>query len=217
MLGKRLKAIAGMIPKSSNVIDIGCDHALLDIYLTKYKDCSCIASDINLNACNQAIKNIHKYNLENKIKVVNSDGIKQIEVKQQAIVVISGMGTHTILSILEDSKFDKINELIISSHNDYELLRQQLSLKYQFIEEKIVKERNIYYLLIKLKKGPLPLKKIDYYLGPILKQKKDLLTKEYYQYLYFQNLNIINHLSLSKWRKKLKLRKQNFHIKKLIN
>ena len=32
-LSKRLEAISSLITKNSNIIDIGCDHGLLDIYL----------------------------------------------------------------------------------------------------------------------------------------------------------------------------------------
>ena len=32
-LSKRLEAISSLIPNKSKVIDIGCDHGLLDIYL----------------------------------------------------------------------------------------------------------------------------------------------------------------------------------------
>ncbi len=32
-ISKRLEAISSLVPINSKVIDIGCDHALLDIYL----------------------------------------------------------------------------------------------------------------------------------------------------------------------------------------
>ena len=34
-INKRLKSVANFILEDSNVIDVGCDHALLCIYLTK--------------------------------------------------------------------------------------------------------------------------------------------------------------------------------------
>ena len=34
-LSKRLKEIANYIPDNIKMVDIGCDHALLDIYLYK--------------------------------------------------------------------------------------------------------------------------------------------------------------------------------------
>ena len=38
ILSKRLETIASLIPLGASVIDIGCDHALLDIYLVKRND-----------------------------------------------------------------------------------------------------------------------------------------------------------------------------------
>ena len=48
ILYKRLKAITEYIEEGVRVIDVGCDHALLDIYLTLEKKNKCIASDMNL-------------------------------------------------------------------------------------------------------------------------------------------------------------------------
>ena len=36
-ISKRLEAISSLVPVNSNIIDIGCDHALLDIYLIQNK------------------------------------------------------------------------------------------------------------------------------------------------------------------------------------
>ena len=36
-LSKRLKEIANLMDKNSVIADIGCDHALLDIYLIQNK------------------------------------------------------------------------------------------------------------------------------------------------------------------------------------
>ena len=50
-LSKRLKCIASYVSDGMNIVDIGCDHALLDIYLCQVKkDIKIIASDINQNA-----------------------------------------------------------------------------------------------------------------------------------------------------------------------
>ena len=58
-LSKRLKAIADLVDKDSKIIDVGCDHALLDIYLLKKTIIKkAIASDVNEGALNQAKRNI---------------------------------------------------------------------------------------------------------------------------------------------------------------
>ena len=64
-LSKRLEAISSLVPINSSIIDIGCDHALLDIYMYQKKISNkIIASDINANALNNAKKNIKKYKLD---------------------------------------------------------------------------------------------------------------------------------------------------------
>ena len=58
-LSDRLKKIADYVNDDSSMIDIGCDHGLLDIYLIqKKKNIKLIASDVNPNALNNAKKNI---------------------------------------------------------------------------------------------------------------------------------------------------------------
>ena len=68
-LSKRLEAISSLVPINSNVIDIGCDHGLLDIYLYQSKiSQKVIASDINENALNNAVNNIKNNKLEENIE-----------------------------------------------------------------------------------------------------------------------------------------------------
>ena len=65
-LSKRLSIVASLI-ESNNIIDVGCDHALLDIYLAQInKDRKIIVSDINENALKNAKDNIKKYKLSNQ-------------------------------------------------------------------------------------------------------------------------------------------------------
>ena len=48
-ISKRLETISSLVPINSSIIDIGCDHALLDIYLIEKKIAKkAIASDINI-------------------------------------------------------------------------------------------------------------------------------------------------------------------------
>ena len=61
MFSKRLLEIASLVPVHSTVVDVGCDHALLDIYLTLHRNCNCTASDINENCLKSARENIKKY------------------------------------------------------------------------------------------------------------------------------------------------------------
>ena len=58
-LSKRLSAIASFVLNNAVIADIGCDHALLDIYLSKNNIIKkSFAIDITKGALNQADKNI---------------------------------------------------------------------------------------------------------------------------------------------------------------
>ena len=100
-ISKRLKAISNFITDNSNVIDVGCDHALLDIYLfNNKKNIQLIASDIKPGPLEQAKKNIKKYKLDNVIETRISNGLNNIDKNEIDTIVISGMGAHTIVGIL---------------------------------------------------------------------------------------------------------------------
>ena len=78
-ISARLRTIASLVKDNSSIVDVGCDHGLLDIYLTKYKNVRCVASDNKASCLNNAISNIKKYNLEDKIKTILCDGVEGID------------------------------------------------------------------------------------------------------------------------------------------
>ena len=170
MLSKRLKTIADLIPNNSKVIDIGADHALLDIYLTKEKNCQCLATDISKKCIEKALNNIQKYQVNVDTLVTN--GLEGIDLHDE-IIVSAGMGSHTILKILNK----KItNDLIISSQRDIPLLRKKLKHKgYRIYQEKIIKDNHFYVITyFKYKKGT-KIKNIYSY----NQEYNDYLLKEY--------------------------------------
>ena len=136
-ISNRLKAIVEFVSKEDRIVDVGCDHGLLSIYLVENKLVSkVIASDINQNALNSAINNIKKRNLD--IETVLSDGIKDVDLKGINTLVISGMGTNTILHILGDaSRLKNVKKLIIQSNNGYELLRSELNNKGYYLKDEV--------------------------------------------------------------------------------
>ena len=153
-LTKRLRVICNLVDKKTNVVDVGCDHGLIDIYLTINNNNKCIASDINENALNSAKENIKKYNLEDKIETVISDGLKNIKLPKNNTVIICGMGTHTILDIIKNSNYKKIKNLIIQSNNDLYLLRKEITkLGFYIYRDIKIEDKKIFYTIIKFKRG----------------------------------------------------------------
>ena len=173
MISNRLKSLVKYVNKDDKVIDIGCDHGLLDIYLTKEKKCTCLATDISSICLNKAIDNIKKYNLDIETKVTN--GLEGIDYLNYDYIVISGMGFKTIKKILEGKN---PNKLIIQSNNNIEELKYHLLKKYKLIDEKIVYENGFYYVISLFEKGKKRYKYSDYIIG----LNKD--NQEYINYLY---------------------------------
>ena len=219
-LSKRLSAIANMVDKKSSIIDVGCDHALLDIYLLQNKIIKkSIASDITIGALNQADKNISLSNVKN-IETRLGNGLDTLKEDDNIdTVVISGMGNITIKEILTNnkSKLDNINTIIIQSNTGYNVVRKDLiDLGYYIDDEILVKERNIIYVIIKFKKGIKKYTKKELYFGPILLKNKNDLFNELITNIINKNKLVIKRLPKTKIYKKLKLIIANTKLKKEI-
>ncbi|MBE6154215.1 MAG: SAM-dependent methyltransferase [Firmicutes bacterium] len=204
MLNLKLKTIANLVNKDDVVIDIGCDHAYLAIYLKKEKICKKVyASDISENVIEIANQNIKDNNV--KIDVYLSDGFKNISNNDFNTAIISGMGTSTILNIVKDTP-ENINKYIISSNNNHYELRKEM-LKYNFYvqNEVIVKENNKYYPIMLFEK----IKQQEKYIT--LKYGKSN-NKDYFNYLLKKEYEILNHIPKKHFIKRLK---HNINIKEI--
>lgn len=185
-ISKRLTTIANIVlqKNSKRIIDVGCDHALLDIYLLqKNPNLKIIASDINEKPLESAKKNIEKYSFLNKIEICLKDGIKGID-EDVDTVVISGMGMETIVEILENGKkeLNKIERLIISSNNKYQELRTNITkLGFKISYETVIYDEEKYYIIIEFIKGKEDYRDKELYFGPILLKNKDENFYKYYQ------------------------------------
>lgn len=131
-LSKRLQTISDLIKPNSKIIDVGADHAFLDIYLNKYKNCHCLAIDKSKYCTKTAIDNAEKY--EANIEAITNDGLNNIKLNDE-IIVISGMGTRNIMKILN---FPITNDLILSSHTNIEDLKEFLKEKNYYIYKEVI-------------------------------------------------------------------------------
>jgi len=193
-LSSRLRAVCDFIPDNSKVIDVGCDHALLDIYLYQNrKNIKIIISDINKNALASGINNLKKYNLEDKIEARLGTGLEVVEANEIDTIVISGMGAHNIVGLLlyNKDKLKNVDNLILQSNNDIDFLRSKIiTLGYYIKDEKLVKDKNIIYTVIYFSKGKRRYSKKEIYFGPILLKENSDLFKEKKE-LDLKNLNMI--------------------------
>lgn len=183
-LSKRLEVVANFIDdKDKSMIDVGCDHGLLSIYLAKkYEKLEIIASDVNENALNNARENIKKEKLESRIETRLGSGVSIINASDNIdTIVISGMGANTIVGILKYSteKLINVNKIIIQSNTDLYFLRyNMMKIGYYIEDEILVKDKGIIYAVIEFIKGYKRYSYKELYLGPILLKKNDNLFKE---------------------------------------
>lgn len=181
-LSKRLNQIANLVDKNSIVADIGCDHALLDIYLIQNKIIKkSYACDISSGALNQAKKNIDLCGTKN-IEVRLGDGLEPININDKInTIILSGLGNQKIFQILssDKEKLENIEHIIIQSNTKVSQIRNNIiKLGYYIKDEKLVEERNIIYTIIKFNKGKKIYNKRQITFGPILlKNKDDLFYK----------------------------------------
>lgn len=173
-MSERLLTLASLVSTKS-VIDVGCDHGYLDIYLS-LKGIKCLATDISKECIKKAEANFKKLNLD--IKTLCTDGLNNIVIQKDDTIIISGMGADTIIKIL-NRKLD--NDLIISSNTNLEKLRRFICSKNYYIDKELyVKENNISYVIIKFKVGYEDYTDIDYIIGPKINDVnyfKDMINK----------------------------------------
>ena len=210
-ISKRLRAISDFIPDNSFILDIGCDHALLDIYTVKTKkNIRAIASDINKGPLKSAKENVKKYKLEDKIKVILADGLDSYN-KDVDTIVLSGLGTNTIIDILEQGKekLEYINRIIVSSNNDYLKLRKNICNLGFYIKDE-------YYPIIVFEKGITKYKDFEYKYGPVLLKENNSVFKSYLKQNKKKLIKIYNNLNNKYLIKRIKIRKEIKFINKHI-
>ena len=192
-ISSRLKELCNFINPDDRIIDVGCDHALLDIYLCEqYDNIKIIASDIHEGALKNAINNVTKHNLNDRISLRLGDGLSIINQDEIDTILIAGMGFYTIKDILSNSvKMINVNKIVIQSNTDVVKLRKfVIKLGYKIVKEKLVKDNDIIYTIIEFNKGEEKYSYEEIYFGPRILENKDDLFFEYYskKLLKYENL-----------------------------
>ncbi len=207
----RLKAIAKFIKKEDCVADIGCDHAYLAIYLKENNLCQFVlASDIHEKALENARQNILHKKLD--IPTILSDGVQNIRQEKLNTLVISGMGTSTILHIVKEVNRNFIQKIIVQSNNDLSLLRKNMpKFGYYLEDELVVYEKGHYYVIGNYTRQKRKRKRSQIEFGLFKKE-----NKAYYHFLQEQMQSILKKLESKNVLKKLKLYYKIFLLQKYL-
>lgn len=212
-LDNRLQCIASYVDKCNKIADIGTDHGLIPIYLILNEICKeALACDVAKNPLMKAKANIENYHLENEIKLCLTNGLLNLPLDID-VIIIAGMGGHLISSILQNNEY-KYPKLILQANNHNDVLRRTLmELNYKIINESIVFCKEKYYEIIVAKKSDekIYLSDDEIKYGPInLHKKTNIFKKMYFERLLSLN-KIINDNKLNKEKEK----EINLEIQKL--
>ena len=169
-----------LIEKNKVVFDVGSDHALLPCFLVENGISEKVyAGDIAPGPLKQAQNNIEKHGLTDQVIPILSDGLAKAP-EDVDIVVISGMGYHTIRHILESCDVSRYQYFLLQSNTDTDLLRRYLSEKNYTIEDERVVYDSFYYEIIRFSADmhePYSEKEIKY--GPVLLERMDEVFTAY--------------------------------------
>lgn len=196
-ISNRLKTIASFVEDDSYVFDVGCDHALLDIFLVQNKkNMKVIASDINPNPLKFAEKNIALYGVSDKVQISLGNGLTNIPSNVDTII-ISGLGGLTINDIFKRDidKLVNIKTIVLSPHSDiYSVRKYVTSIGYKIVDEILLQDQKKIYTVIKFNKGQVNYTEDELLFGPIILQNKTPLFYQYYQSLLQKNKKIIKRI-----------------------
>ena len=192
---KRLQSIIDWID-SDVIADIGCDHAYVAVdSILEKKAKKAYACDIAKGPLEHAKQTISAYHVENQVECILMNGIENLpqDVEQ---LVIAGMGSSTIISILEEGISEGMT-MLLSPHKDPQLLRKYLMESgFMILKEKIVQEDLHFYPVMKVCKGKQTLSKSEIYYGFQVLNNEEY--KNYIQYEYKKWTSILDNVPAEK-------------------
>ncbi len=181
-IGERLEAIVDLCPTTKIIADIGCDHGYVtaELILEEKAD-MVIATEKSQDCLNKAILLADSINVTPFVSFRQGDGFEPIT-KYDKIncAVIAGMGGIEIIKILENRP-KKLYNFVLQPMRDAPMLRQYLvNNGFEFVVDKLIKEGDKFYDVMRVTKGHSQLVDLEIYFG------KDNFKENYevfYEYL----------------------------------
>lgn len=166
-LGARLEAIVDLCPTTKKIADIGCDHGYVTAELIlEDKAKMVIATEKSEQCLNKAIVLANTINIAPFISFRQGDGFEPIT-KYDKIdcAVIAGMGGEEIIQILQN-KPRRLYDFVLQPMKDAVKLREYLLQNHFKIEvDKLVKDGNKFYNVIKTTHGRDRMSDIEVFFG----------------------------------------------------
>ena len=154
-VGARLEAIIDLCPRTKIIADIGCDHGYVACELILQSKAEMVlATEKSVNCLSKAVALADSINIMPFISFRQGDGFQAITKYDKVnCAVIAGMGGIEIIKILKN-KPKKLYDFVLQPMSDVILLRQYLIENgFKIVVDKLVKENDKYYDVIKVTKG----------------------------------------------------------------
>ncbi len=183
-LDQRLLSVASLVRKGSIVADIGTDHAYVVAYLIENGIIEkAIASDINKGPLENAKQTLIDCNISDKVTLVLSDGLQNIEENSCEDIVVAGMGGILISEILEKAHWIKNKgiHIIAQPMTHAETLRKWLCDNGFTINKEVVSTdgKRLYVAISASFSGVYETHSEGYYYVGELSKNKDELSEKY--------------------------------------
>ena len=213
IVNKRLKEVSKLVDDGSSILDVGCDHAFLDIFLAQDKTKKLkkiVASDNKEGPLEQAKNNILQHKLSELIELRLGNGL-DVYTSDIDTVIISGMGGRNMIGIIKahPEYLKNINTFILSPNNfQVDLKKFLVKSNFKIEKEVLVKDGKYIYQVIKFVRGKAHYSSREYFFGPLLLKNKDKLFIEYYTRELKSRQIIIKLLPAGFSFRKIKLKKE---------
>ncbi len=188
VLSQRLQSLVDMVTPQNRVVDVGCDHGFVSIYLVQNKiSPQVLAMDVRKGPLSSAKKHVEAYGLSDYIETRLSDGLTAYCCGEGDTLICAGMGGKLMQRILvaDQTKTDSFRELILqpqSELTDFRIFLRRSG--YCIVEESIIFEDGKYYFPMKAVKGRKTTTEMDFpqelgdkYGAKLLQEKSPLLIQ----------------------------------------
>ena len=154
-LSDRLESIIELVPRGEICADIGCDHGFISIELiSRGISPKVVASDLREGPLASAGENVKNAGLEDKIKLMISDGFDAYEPGEVSTAVIAGMGGVLIRDMLIKGKecVEKMGAFVVQPQSNIPEFRNFLRLNgYEIEKSAVVLDAGKYYFPMRIR------------------------------------------------------------------
>lgn len=205
VLSQRMQAVADMVTAGNRVVDVGCDHGYVSIYLVQQKKTDhVLAMDINRGPLLRAREHVEEAGLSPYITLRLSDGLAAFKKGEADTLICAGMGGRLMQKILgrEPEKTGSLKELILQPQSEVPSFRHFIThAGYRIAEENMVLEEGKFYPVIRAARDEKAgqLSEMEARFGPLLLRKKHPVLKKYLAAEWEKKVKIEQELMAAPW------------------